>query len=59
MSIRLVPSMGEANIMMYCNYARMNTGKNCCLECTNNCKHKGERTVFACKDEMHSYFEGR
>jgi hypothetical protein len=45
--IYLVPSLQvKENICMYCNYARMNPYEERCVDCKNDCKHKGKRTII-------------
>ena len=45
--IYLVPSMeAKSNIFMYCNWARMKPYEERCLNCENNCKHKGKHTIL-------------
>lgn len=45
--ICLVPSMeASSNINMYCNWARMKPQEERCLNCENNCKHKGKHTIL-------------
>lgn len=45
--IYLVPSIYQKeNIQMYCNYARMKPTEERCLNCQNECKHKGKHTIL-------------
>ena len=47
MKIYLVPDIHEEqNVYMYCNYARKNPREERCLNCNNNCKHKGKHTII-------------
>lgn len=47
MKVYLVPDINNKdNVYLYCNYARRNWQKECCLNCENDCKHKGEHTVI-------------
>ena len=49
--IYLVPSLYEKeNIWMYCNWARMNPYEERCLNCINDCKHKGKHTILNLKE---------
>lgn len=49
--IYLVPSINiESNIFMYCNYARMKPKEERCLNCKNNCRHKGKHTILVKED---------
>lgn len=49
--IYLVPPITSySNINMYCNYARMKPEEERCLNCENNCKHKGKHTILVKED---------
>ncbi len=45
--IYLVPGFEQKeNVWMYCNYARMNPYEERCLNCQNDCQHKGKHTIL-------------
>lgn len=48
--IYLVPHItNKDNVYMYCNYARNNPKEERCLNCKNDCVHKGKHTILNSK----------